>query len=384
MRCPAPPEMIEDVQALDRLVAHLHDQRLVAVDTESNSMHAYHERVCLIQMSTGVNATRRDFVIDPLAFEDDDLDALADVFANPEIEVVFHAAEYDVGVLKRDFGFEFNNVFDTYVAARTLGWERVGLASILNDLYGISVDKRYQQADWGVRPLSDEQLCYAQLDTHYLIELRHLLFEDLTTHHLLQEAREYFLELCDTPAVSREFDPDGFWRLGDTRRMSKLQITTLREMYFWRERMAERMNVPPFKVMKNHELVVIALKRPQNVDDLRQLRRVSSKNAKRYGKRILQVVHEAAKKPHPKRPRRRHQPDPIIMERYDALHRWRKEKARERGVESDIIISKSAMWALAHEYPTNRLELQSVGAIGPIRREKYADEILEVLANPEG
>ena len=103
------------------MVADLSAQSRIAVDTESNSLHAYREQVCLIQFST----PEKDYVVDPLALED--LSPLAPIFSNPKIEKIFHAAEYDLICLRRDFGFKFANLFDTMHAARVLGYPFVGL-----------------------------------------------------------------------------------------------------------------------------------------------------------------------------------------------------------------------------------------------------------------
>ena len=114
---------------------------LVAVDTESNSLHAYRERVCLIQFSIA----RADFLVDPLALKD--LSSLAPIFEDERIEKIFHAAEYDLICLNRDFGFTFTNLFDTSVAARILGREAIGLGSMLEAEFGVRQNKRHQRAN---------------------------------------------------------------------------------------------------------------------------------------------------------------------------------------------------------------------------------------------
>ena len=123
---------------LRRLVERLADEAVVAVDTESNSLHAYREQVCMIQFST----LHEDFLVDPIALRD--LSPLAPIFENSQIEKVFHAAEYDLLCLRRDFGFHFNNLFDTMAAARILGREEVGLGALLEAEFGVHLDKRYQ------------------------------------------------------------------------------------------------------------------------------------------------------------------------------------------------------------------------------------------------
>ena len=162
----APPILVADQDGLDRLVGALAAHPVVAVDTESNSLHAYRERVCLIQFSTPA----ADYIVDPIRLPD--LGPLAPLFANPDQQKVFHAAEYDLICLRRDYRFEFANIFDTMSAARTLGWPQVGLAAILDTHFGVTMNKKYQRADWKRRPLTPEQLDYARLDTHYLVALR--------------------------------------------------------------------------------------------------------------------------------------------------------------------------------------------------------------------
>ena len=134
-----------------RLVDELKTHALLAVDTESNSLYAYYEQVCLIQLST----RDQDYIIDPLAI--DNLNPLGALLADPAIEVVFHAAEYDVMTLKRDFKFTFASIFDTMLAARICGWQAVGLGNILADQFGVRAEKRFQRANWAARLLAADR-----------------------------------------------------------------------------------------------------------------------------------------------------------------------------------------------------------------------------------
>jgi len=136
---PGLPELVATPESFAELVGELKGQTVIAVDTESNSLHAYRERVCLIQFST----SERDIVLDPLALED--LAPLAGIFANPGIEKVFHAAEYDLLCLRRDYGFAFSCIFDTMQAGRILGSRQAGLDRLLEDKFGVrsaSISKR--------------------------------------------------------------------------------------------------------------------------------------------------------------------------------------------------------------------------------------------------
>ena len=159
-----------------------------------NSLHAYRERVCLIQFSTA----EADYIIDP--FSVPDLTSLAPIFSDPHIEKIFHAAEYDLLCLRRDFAFSFANIFDTMQAGRILGRKQAGLDRLLEEKLGITHSKHFQKADWGVRPLSRDLMLYAALDTHYLMALRDLLRADLEEKGLWQLAQEDFAMACNGAA----------------------------------------------------------------------------------------------------------------------------------------------------------------------------------------
>jgi len=146
----SPPLWVDDQESIERTCASLMQSNQIGVDTESNSLYAYREQVCLLQLSN----KQGDFLIDPLAKVD--LSPCAQIFASPIIEKIFHAAEYDILCLKRDFGFEFNHLFDTMQAARILGMEKLNLPGLLSELLGVERERNFQKANWGKRPLSKE------------------------------------------------------------------------------------------------------------------------------------------------------------------------------------------------------------------------------------
>ena len=167
------PEFINQQSVFEDLMQRLSSEKTLAVDTEANSLYAYREQVCLIQISTD----KTDFIIDPLPLHD--LSALGDLFKDPGVEKIFHASEYDILIMNDDFDFEFRNLFDTMLAAQILGRAKLGLDALMEEIIGIKVNKKYQRANWGKRPLTDDMLQYAQMDTHYLIKIRQTLAKEL-------------------------------------------------------------------------------------------------------------------------------------------------------------------------------------------------------------
>jgi ribonuclease D len=370
----APARYIDNNTALHNLVTNLENESLVAIDTESNSLYAYRERVCLIQLSTRT----ADYIIDPLRIED--MQPLGGVLADRKIEKIFHSAEYDVMTIKRDFGFQINNLFDTQLAARILGRPLFGLGDLLEAYIGIQPDKRHQRDDWGERPLPKDSLLYAQMDTHYLPYLRDRLRDELEEAGYWIEAQEAFEELDTIPsAISDPFDPDGYWKIGSTNNLSRRQMAILREVYLLRERLAQQRDCPPFKVFGNPIMVALAQLAPRTRDQLEKVKALSPKILRRYGHDLLQAVERGLKAKAPPPPPRPPRMDPIIMERFNALREWRKGRATARGVESDVIVSKDVLWILAERAPANLNDMQGIPGLGPWRLSHYGNELLEVI-----
>src|SRR5512138_1771996 len=242
------PVLVDTPKGFADMVSDLRRQPRIAVDTESNSLHAYRERVCLIQFSTPDN----DYVLDPLAF--DDLSALGPVFANPSIEKIFHACEYDIICLRRDYGFAFENLFDTMQAGRILGRRQAGLDRLLEEKFGVKINKRFQKADWAVRPLSRELLLYARLDTHYLIPLRDMLKAELEAHGLWQLAAEDFRIASQPNGNKPKLEIPAWTRFSTRKDLTPRDLTVLDSLLVWREQVAAELDRPPFKVLDDDRL----------------------------------------------------------------------------------------------------------------------------------
>ncbi|MEO6214107.1 MAG: HRDC domain-containing protein [Vicinamibacterales bacterium] len=370
-----PPILVADQDGLARLVRALAAHPVVAVDTESNSLHAYRERVCLIQFSTPAG----DYIVDPITLPA--LSSLAPLFASSDQQKVFHAAEYDLICLRRDYQFEFTNIFDTMSAARTLGWPGVGLATILDTRFGVTLNKKYQRADWKHRPLTPEQLDYARLDTHYLVALRNLQLQALTDSGHWPEAHEEFERIASLRSDSniRGPDPMAFWRLKGARDLAPAHAAILQALFAYREQEAERMDRPVFKVMGEETLLELARRAPRHAEDLQGLPGMTPQQTRRHARGVLRAIEHGRHAPAPSAPQVDRESDDV-RDRYDRLHSWRKDRARARGVESDVILPRAALWDLARRPPGTHSELAQITDFGPWRREAYGEEILALLS----
>ncbi len=360
------------------MFAQLYQEPSIGVDTEANSIHAYREKVCLIQVSTA----QADYILDPLG--NLDLTGFGDILENPQIEKIFHAAEYDLIGLYRDFGWCAYNIFDTMLAVRALGWEQTGLANALQTLFGISISKKYQRADWGKRPLSPEMLDYARMDSHYLHPLRENLYAQLTALGRWQEAKEEFERLAQ--ACSKHtftpFDPDGFWVIQGVRRLPGANLSVMQSLWLTREDRARVADVPAFKILRDEDLLAVARIMPTSADDLTRLCHFSNGQISQHGEWLLDTVEQAAHHTPPKEPGASG-PTEAVRSRYELLRQWRKERALQRGIASDMILPREALWELANVNPLFVADLEKIHNLGAWRRQQYGQELVDLLLSQQ-
>lgn len=355
-----------------KMVDDLSHQWVIAIDTESNSLFAYREQVCLIQFSTG----KTDYLVDPLVLSD--LSALGPIFANPEIEKVFHAAEYDLICLKRDFAFTFTNLFDTMIASRTLGRSSVGLAAMLDEEFGIVLDKRYQRANWGARPLGGALLAYARLDSYYLIPLRHRLKTVLEETERLALAEEDFRRQCDSTHVPAESDACQWWRVAAGQEINARQAAVLAELCQYRDNRARLADLPAFKVFSNQMLVAIAQAGPTTLAALVAATHLNGHQYDRHAEGLLQAVKRGLQA-EPLRKPLQPRPDDHFLNRVERLKSWRKSTAQSWGVESDVVLPREVMETIAQNPPRTSEDLDALMVSVPWRRKHFGPEILAMF-----
>jgi ribonuclease D len=366
-----PPVWVNTKPLLQKMIDDLVTQNRVAVDTESNSLHAFREQVCLIQFSS-VNA---DYLVDPLVLKD--LSGLAPIFADLNIEKIFHAAEYDLVCLRRDFGFTFANLFDTMHTARVLGYPAVGLDRLLNDKFKIQTDKRHQKANWAARPLTKEQIHYARLDTHYLFDLRDVLEKELREKERLEFAKEDFMRACLPDEQKQKTNGESWERFSSRKDLSLRDLTILAQLCKWRDLEAEKLNRPVYKVIMDDTLVLMSKNLPQHKVDLSAMG-LSEKQIHLWGDGVLAAVRRGMSAPLVERKQVEAKND-AFLRRLEKLKVWRKKTGLEMGVESDVILPKPYLSAIAENPPKDIDELMFIMKETPSRVEKYGGQILKVI-----
>ncbi|HOQ04249.1 MAG TPA: HRDC domain-containing protein [Anaerohalosphaeraceae bacterium] len=247
-------EYVQNAQALTAMLEQIQTASRLALDTEADSYHHYYPKVCLIQLSTEDS----HFIVDPLA--DFELKAFFEILCQKNL--VLHDAGYDLRMLKASFGFEpKGEIFDTMLAARLIGREHVGLSDLLADFLGVQVHKKNQRADWSKRPLSDELLKYAMDDTCHLLELADILSGKLAELGRLEWHRQscrWSVRSALQPAKNNN-NPDEIWRIAGVSRLKPKEMAFVRELWHWREKEAQKADVPPFRIMYPKQMLALSV-----------------------------------------------------------------------------------------------------------------------------
>jgi ribonuclease D len=183
------------------------------------------------------------------------------------------------------------NIFDTSVASRLLGRKRLGLATILSEDFGITMDKKYQRCNWEKRPLNPEQLYYAQQDTHFLIKLRGQLHNQLVERNLWPQAKQEFARLEKVRVrPPREWNPDGHLRLRGAEQLSQPSLRVLKELFAYREHLARKTNKAPFRIMNNEFMVRLARQMPERKGDLLVIKGLPAPFKGKKSAHLLRVI----------------------------------------------------------------------------------------------
>lgn len=372
-----PYTLIHSDADLAALMKRLWSEPVLALDTEASSFHRYHERLCLLQLSS------RDttWLIDPLTITD--MMPLGAALADPAIEWVIHDADYDLRMLKKMWGFRATRVFDTMVSAEVLNEPELGLAASLKKHFGLQLDKKFQKADWSKRPLSPEMLAYAAMDTAHLIALRDILKAELEQKGRWSWAEEEFELLVNVPFEAVENGEPGFLRLKGAKALKPRQLAVLRELFAWRDALAAKIDRAPFMVLGNDVMIELSKDPPADVQALAGRKGVGEAMLTRHGATIIQRIERALDLPKEEWPRlpraKRWERDDDFEDRLKRLKQERDRLMRERDLRPGIICSNHLLSDIARLLPG---DLKALGAIEGMRRyqvQEFGDQLLKAL-----
>jgi ribonuclease D len=390
------PLLITREDDLARVAERLSRSPRVAFDLESNGMHAYRATACIIQLCLPPGDRDADgdaevFLIDAHATS---LLPIGELLASPTTEKIVHDVAFDARILAES-GVFLANARDTSLAARMLSRPATGLASLLESELGVKIDKKLQQHDWGERPLTAAMLTYLAGDVINLSELADRLFAEVHERGIADEVEEETrYRLASAIAGAGVADPrPAYVRLKGIDRVPDIELPILRHLANIREDLARELDVPPYKVLGPDVLFEIAKKKPETLDDLAKIRgAMGGRRARSIANELLDAVtaglEDAAIPPEdrvwfdkPKIPGGRLR---ARRAREQRLTRWRKDEAKKRGIDEQVILPGHVLQGLADLDVPSLDTLATVPGIGAFRVARHGEALVAVLAAPAG
>jgi len=340
---------------------------LLALDTEGASFHRFVDRIYLLQLST------RDAhaIIDPLSITPPA--TLGALLEAPNVEVVFHDADYDLRLLHQDYGWHVRHIFDTRVAAQLLGIKAFGLAALLEQYFGVKLDKKHQRADWSMRPLTAGMLEYAAQDTLHLLQLRDALKDQLERKGRWSWAQEEFERLEGTKWAPE--DPgDAFLRIKGARDLTRRELAVLREVTRWRDATAASLDRATFRVVANDVLLEISRAHPVSTEALAAIKGMPRGMVDRAGRDVLDAVRRGLVVPDADLPRfprsARWDKDPAFDDKVSRLKAVRDAAAARLDLDPGVLGSRERLEAVARLVPRS---VEDLAAIPELRRWQIAE-----------
>jgi len=367
----ADPVLVTDTAALTALCGRLAAEPFVTIDTEFMRERTYYPELCVVQL-----AGERDVaVIDTLA-PGIDLLPLGDLLADTGVVKVFHAARQDVEIFLERFGQVPAPLFDTQVAAMVAGFgDQVGYDALVGALTGGQIDKAHRFSDWSARPLSPAQVAYAAADVTYLRQVYERLTEKLARDGRLDWVAEEMAVLAQ-PGTYRP-EPETMWERLRPRTANRRMLGLLRAAAAWREREAQRVNIPRQRLLKDESLLEIAATAPTSAEALARVRGISRGFAEgRSGAGLVAALQEAAALPEsalPEAPRAKDGPraSPALVSLLKVLLA---AKCEEHNVAPKLLASSDDLDRLATE------PAPDIPALHGWRREMFGADALALKA----
>lgn len=364
---------VESNTHLQEIAQHIQSQKIIAVDLEANSLFAYKERISLIQIST----YEHDYVIDPLSI--DDMEPLLHVLRNPDIRKVMHGSDFDIVSFKRDYNTGIVNLFDTLIAARFLRYPGLGLAALIAKYFGYTIDKKYQKHNWAKRPLLQEHLDYARGDTHWLLALYDIMKMQLKTISLFDAALEESAILTQKEWNGKGSHPHPYMRLKGFRTLSLEEKKKVRAIWEYRELIAEKRDVPSFRVFSNHSILPLAA--TTSSSDVFTKILGNSPLGRDRDVLIEKLESSAADDRSFSLPPKEHrtQSGPYTDRVLSALRAWRNQKVEHEHIDPVIVFSNDQLKSIARAIPRTEEEFRHIKGIRRWQCALYTHVVLKLV-----
>jgi ribonuclease D len=365
-----------DDASFQKLLGETETAGAIVIDTESDSLYHFHQKICLVQIATEAGSS---YLLDPL--EGFPVEALRVLLENPALTKVFHGADYDIALLKAKASIGIRNIYDTMIAAKFLGRTEVGLQATLRDELGLAISKGNQKDDWSARPLSEEQQHYALTDVNHLLEVMTKQKAELDEKRRLHWVLEECEALEGLGGLPEKTDPREVFRdVKGVAALSPRALAIFREVIACREEIALELDLPPFRVAVNEALLSLSRSEKDGGKEavMNNIRR------REYAHRFHEAVIRGLDLPEadlPKLERGKRIELPLAQQRRVAsLKEWRKAASTRVGLELSLVIPQRLIDKIAEGNPASLDDLSRTEGLRRWRVEAFGEEILRIIS----
>ena len=366
-------KFVESETELKHICDELLKEKIIGVDLEADSLHCFKEKICLIQIATADQA----FIIDP--FKIKTITVFLKILDNENIIKIFHGADFDIRSLDRDYHARVNNLFDTEIACRFLGLKERGLGSLLERNFNITSNKKYQKADWSMRPIKPEMIKYSVMDVAYLTKLYDIIHKKLMDNGRYLWAKEEF-EIQEQVRYKSNQTLPLFQKFKGAGKMDGRTLAVLENLLLLRMQIAQTKDQPLFKIISNASLTTLSIHKPATVEQILKVKALSARQADMYGQQCVEVIKKALNiekahlptYPKIKRPGRDSKIDNTIRN----LKKLREKLSNSMGIEPGFLLNNASIFSIACNKPEKADQLFNIPHIRHWQVENIGDDIV--------
>ncbi len=359
---------IEDQYQIQKLINELSGTDYISIDSESDGLYSYADKLCLVQLEFN----GKIYLIDTLKV---DITPMKEVFESNSIEKIFHSAYSDISMIKKNIKSNFVNIFDIMIASKYIFKKAVSLSNLVNNYFNFQLNKKFQKTNWGKRPLNNELLDYAAMDVYYLKKLRDIFLKDLKEKGLYEEFRYTCEKLSRTPPKTNEFTLEKYISMAHTYCMEGMEFSIFLEIVKKREEVAQKLNLPPFKIITNELLLYIAKHYDEilNAKDIKLYNRCIVRNIEWIRASIKSVIEGEVKYFNNNFYRNGGNTDYEI--KLKMLKKWRREKSEKTVIPCELIVDLHILKQIAR---LDKIDLNKLVELGmdEKRIEKYGNDLI--------
>ncbi len=371
----APP--ITDAATLAALCEKLSLEEIISFDTEFIRERTYYPEIALIQVG---NETET-WLVDPLVLDEQAMRPLLDLFQNPKILKILHAAQGDQECIFLSYGVTASPTFDTAQGAALLGYgDNVGLAKILKEVLKVNLEKGHARTDWKVRPLPDHLLKYAHADVKYLVPAAKKMLATLET----RKRKDWALELSRKWEDHKCFQFDAVnaaLRIAKGGRLDERALAALTELLAWRDKRASDIDIPRRRVMDDDVIVDLARVRPQTLEHLASFRGFSKGELNKSGAFLVEIFQKVSKLNSEQLPQIPRSPIPTNREArcMDVINLFLKILADKHDIVARHLLSSDDMLKMVRGKHGSVQDIIDCGALTPGSAELIGEDLLAIL-----